>query len=69
MAELGDFLAYGSYSDTTQGRSKTGEIDTSFVTVEMMDFDYVEKCKDTHTLRGILQVLRTGKEGYYPQVR
>jgi hypothetical protein len=55
MAELGNFL--------TSSEDNYGHID-----VEMLDYDFVKNCTDTKKLRGILQLLQSGKEGYYPEV-
>ncbi|CAK4082665.1 unnamed protein product [Aphanomyces euteiches] len=38
------------------------------VDVDMLDYDYVAKCSDVDTLKNILVVLRSGKEGRYPQL-
>jgi hypothetical protein len=38
------------------------------VDVEMLDFDYVNKCQDWQVLFRIFQVLKSGKEGHYPEV-
>lgn len=56
MAELGDALTYGS----------TGEEDT--IHVEMLDYGYIGACKDPKILRGIIKVLKSGREGIYPEV-
>jgi hypothetical protein len=55
MAELGDFLVSG---DTTVN-----------IDVEMLDYGFIEKCDDAKTLRGIIDTLKSGKEGIYPEVR
>lgn len=53
------------------------ELDRSFISsaleeipveVEMLDFAYVEACPDWQKLFRIVQVLRSGKEGFYPEV-
>lgn len=56
MAELGDALSYGT------GGEEDG------VSVEMLDYDYIEKCTDPKLLRGIVKVLKSGREGLYPEV-
>ncbi|TYZ67554.1 hypothetical protein PybrP1_012452 [[Pythium] brassicae (nom. inval.)] len=38
------------------------------IDVEMLDYAYVEKCADLDELKGILAVLRSGKEGRYPHL-
>ena len=57
MAELGDMLTYAS----------NGEDEG--VTVEMLDYSYIETCSDVKKLRGIVARLKSGKEGLYPEVR
>jgi hypothetical protein len=54
MAELGDFLVSG---DTTV------DID-----VDMLDYGFIGKCDDAKILRGIIDTLKSGKEGIYPEV-
>jgi hypothetical protein len=39
------------------------------VEIEHLDYGYIEKCTDAKQLRAILNVLRSGKEGSYPDVR
>ncbi len=56
MAELGDLLT---------GSSVEAEVK---VDVEMLDYSYVDQCKETKKLKAILGVLRSGKEGHYPDV-
>ena len=66
MAELGDMLA-----NLSSGSNETDPIEATIkgITVEMLDYDYVDKCKDIKILRGILALLKSGKEGHYPDVR
>ncbi|XP_066122048.1 sperm-associated antigen 1 isoform X1 [Saccopteryx bilineata] len=45
------------------GTTKTFEIP-----VEHLDFKYIEKCSDVKHLEKILCVLRSGEEGYYPEL-
>lgn len=56
MAELGDL--FGG-STTTAGQK---------IEVEMLDYDYVRDCKDWNQLSAIVDVLKSGKEGHYPDV-
>lgn len=44
-------------------------IESIKVDVEMLDYGYIETCNDWKVLYRILQELRSGKEGYYPDVR
>lgn len=54
MAELGDFLVSG---DTTVN-----------IDVDMLDYGYIGKCEDAKILRGIVDTLKSGKEGIYPEL-
>ena len=56
MAELQGGLLPGS-------SHQVGEI-----TVEMLDYAYVNECEDYKKLQAILSTLKSGKEGYYPDV-
>ncbi|GMF21369.1 unnamed protein product [Phytophthora fragariaefolia] len=38
------------------------------VDVDMLDYGFVERCADLDELKGILAVLRSGKEGRYPEL-
>jgi sperm-associated antigen 1 len=54
MAELGEF--------ELKAESKLA------VDVEMLEYEYIEKCNDPEKLRAIVEVLKSGKEGFYPDV-
>ena len=58
MAELGNLFAGASASD------KNFKVD-----VEMLDYSFVNDCQDWNQLTAVLDVLKSGKEGYYPDVR
>lgn len=55
MAELGEFLI-----------SNDSKVP---VEVEMLDYDYIDKCSDSAKLQAIVEVLKSGREGFYPDVR
>jgi hypothetical protein len=38
------------------------------VEVEMLDYGFIEGCSDVKLLHDIVSVLKSGKEGYYPDV-
>lgn len=57
MAELGDAII-----------GEVSEVQTEGVLVEMLDYEYIEKCDDVKQLKAILAVLQSGKEGFYPHV-
>ncbi|XP_029078755.1 sperm-associated antigen 1 [Monodon monoceros] len=45
-----------------------GTTKTFKIPVEHLDFKYIEKCSDVKHLEKILCVLRSGEEGYYPEL-
>lgn len=57
MAELGDL--FGSSASSV----KDFQVD-----IEMLDYKFIEECKDWKKLNVIVDVLKSGKEGYYPDV-
>lgn len=64
MAELGSLGALLQQAEDGMGEEKQVEI-----TVDMLDFDYVDKCADRKKLKGILGRLQAGADGFYPEVR
>ena len=56
MAELGNLLSL------PQSEQKVN------VEVEMLDYGFINECNDRHQLSAILEVLKSGKEGIYPDV-
>lgn len=56
MAELGNLFG----SNSASGEQK--------IEVEMLDYGYVRDCKDWNQLSAIVDVLKSGKEGHYPDV-
>lgn len=46
----------------------TSSVDSTPVEIDMLDFSYVEHCDDWKKLFSILQILRSGKEGHFPEV-
>ena len=55
MAELGEFLV--SSEDALKN-----------IDAEMLDYAYVNTCTDAEKLKGIVSVLRSGRDGFYPEV-
>ncbi|XP_047402865.1 sperm-associated antigen 1 isoform X3 [Sciurus carolinensis] len=45
-----------------------GTTKTFKIPIEHLDFKYIEKCSDVKHLEKILCVLRSGEEGYYPEL-
>jgi hypothetical protein len=59
MAELGDLA-------NILGDSQAAPIE---ITVDMLDYTFIEECDDVEKLRGILAKLQSNEYGAYPQVR
>lgn len=38
------------------------------IPIEHLDFDYVNKCENIKELERILEILKSGEEGYYPDL-
>lgn len=57
MAELGNLFAGSSEAS---GEKK--------VEVEMLDYGYINDCKDWSLMSAIVEVLKSGREGHYPDV-
>ncbi|CAM9813043.1 unnamed protein product [Ectocarpus sp. 8 AP-2014] len=55
MAELGDFLVGGSEK-------------LKDVAIEMLDYDFLDKCTDPDLIRAIARKLKSGEEGHYPDL-
>ncbi|RKP01445.1 hypothetical protein CXG81DRAFT_18765 [Caulochytrium protostelioides] len=83
VKELSELLAQGEAAGTLpslhgQGAAlATGEVEpargggtTGFLpyAVEELDYDYIDRCTDARTLTNLLAVLRSGKEGYFPDL-
>ncbi|KAG5176737.1 hypothetical protein JKP88DRAFT_171099 [Tribonema minus] len=56
MADIDDILASGSYGASSKDKD---------VTVEMLDYDFVDSCQDIQLLRGIIRRLKSGRDGHY----
>lgn len=54
MAELGDPIERG-------GPAKD-------VTIEMLDYDFLDKCSDPDLIRAVVRKLKSGEEGHYPDL-
>ncbi|KAG8524087.1 Sperm-associated antigen 1, partial [Galemys pyrenaicus] len=64
-------LAGGSLAMTSKDYPSLwgfGTTKTFKIPVEHLDFKYIEKCSDVKHLEKILCVLRSGEEGYYPEL-
>lgn len=38
------------------------------VTIDMLDYEYLDKCKDTDLIKAIVRKLKSGEEGHYPHL-
>lgn len=38
------------------------------IPIQHFDFDYVQKCTDSKELERMLQILKSGQEGHYPEL-
>lgn len=38
------------------------------IPIEFLDFEYIKNCDDAKTLERIVLILRSGEEGYYPDL-
>lgn len=38
------------------------------IPIEHLDFDYLRKCENVRELERIIEILRSGEEGYYPDL-
>jgi hypothetical protein len=56
MAELGNLFG------------GTSSAEESKIEVEMLDYGYVNECTDWKQMSAIVRVLKSGKEGIYPDV-
>jgi hypothetical protein len=58
MAEIDGAQFFGSY-----------DVDKVKIEDDMLDFVYIDSCSDWKTLLKILDTLRSGKDGHFPEVR
>lgn len=38
------------------------------VTIEMLDYDFLNKCTDPDLIRAVVRKLKSGEEGHYPDL-
>ena len=62
MAELNNIFLSSSSEEIS------GSIDDGSVDIEWLDFEYINNCTDLNRLKSIYSVLKSGKEGHYPEV-
>jgi hypothetical protein len=43
-------------------------LDKIDVEIDMLDFQYIESCDDWLKLAKIVEILKSGQEGHYPEV-
>ena len=39
------------------------------ITTEMLDYEYIRNCNSVDDMKGIVQVLQSGREGHYPELQ
>ena len=44
------------------------KIDDGVAPVEWLDYDFIEQCEDFAKLKVVVKTLKSGKEGYFPDV-
>lgn len=54
--------------DYRQYRPAESLLDKYQIPIQHFDFDYVSRAADANELEKIVEVLRSGQEGYYPQL-
>lgn len=55
-------------SDESNSINKKTLLEKYEIPVEFLDFEYVNNCEDAKTLEKIVKILRSGEEGFYPQL-
>lgn len=55
-------------SDDDQKPRKKTLLEKYEIPVEFLDFSYIKTCSDEKLLEKIVRVLRSGEEGYYPDL-
>lgn len=48
--------------------TKKSLLDKYAIPIENLDFDFIRKCKDVRQLEKIIEILKSGEEGYYPDL-
>lgn len=65
MSTLEDLQKIEDYRQYRPGESL---LDKYQIPIQHFDFDYVSRAVDANELEKIVEVLRSGQEGYYPQL-
>lgn len=47
---------------------KKSLLDKYSIPIKYLDFDYLKKCKNIQDLEKIIEILKSGEEGYYPDL-
>lgn len=69
MSSIEDLQKIQDYQQYTYRNSgKESLLEKYRIPIQHFDFDYVTKCKDANELEKIIDVLRSGQEGYYPEL-
>lgn len=48
--------------------SKKTLLEKYAIPIEHLDFDYIERCQNVRELEKMVKILRSGEEGYYPDL-
>lgn len=66
MSVLDEIRGLSDYSDPRNVQPTESLISKYNIPIDHFEFAYVEKCHDGRELEKILQILKSGEEGYYP---
>ncbi|XP_076271137.1 spag1 axonemal dynein assembly factor [Rhynchophorus ferrugineus] len=66
IEDLQKIHEYQEYSYRNPGKESL--LEKYRIPIQHFDFDYVNRCKDANELEKIIDVLRSGQEGYYPDL-
>jgi hypothetical protein len=55
-------------AELLEGLSGPSSTQNETIESECLDFDYISKCKDIKKLQLIFDTLKSGREGFYPEV-
>lgn len=55
-------------SDSGQSSHRSSLLQRYEIPIEFLDFSYIKTCSDVKTLEKIVKILRSGEEGFYPDL-
>ncbi|XP_056644783.1 sperm-associated antigen 1 [Diorhabda sublineata] len=69
MSVLDDLSKIRDYNIDSSNNVKSESLISKYnIPIDHFEFEYVEKCNDGRELEKILHILRSGEEGYYPDL-